>query len=229
MCSLGGGSKTTTADPKWFGAFGEGSNIPGQTQRDSFYAPNMSAYLQAQANTPNLVNALKSGANNGGWKEAEGLARSQIRGDYLEGSPQLSKQISQIQGRAERGAANQSADIRSAMSRAGVGFSTANQQAQQASGAAARASAADTASNVMAENYGRERAIQQSSPQMLDTALSSPVNYLGQLNSAYFDPLNKASDLTMKLSGNGSLATPNISVQQKPGAIDYFTSILGAI
>lgn len=232
MCFGGGGgttTNTTTTNPIWYGSFGETSNGTGLAVRNGLYPQVTSAQALAQANNTNLTGQIQSAAQNPGWQTVQNLAQGQLQGDYLSGSAPLSDQIQSIQARAERDASNQASGIRDGMERAGIGFSTANQQAQQANSTAQRSAAMDMAAGVMSNNYARERGYQQSSPGMLDTSVSQPINYLGQLSGAYFDPLNKATDSTMKLAGVSMLGTPNVTVTQKPGALDYATGILGAL
>lgn len=100
------------------------------------------------------------GKTTGEEQAARGQLQRVLGGEYLQQPTELNRALASIQGAAERGAEDQSAQIRSRMAQAGMGFSTADLQAQQAAGAAQRVAAQDTASKLAAENYAREREAQ---------------------------------------------------------------------
>jgi hypothetical protein len=102
-----------------------------------------------------------------------------LAGDYLTPSKELTAAVGSVQGAAERAAADESAQIRSRMAQAGMGFSTADLQAQQASGAAQRVAAQDTAVRLMAENYAQERANQQQAINQAVAAQQARAQQLG--------------------------------------------------
>jgi hypothetical protein len=105
------------------------------------------------------------GKTTGEEQAARGQIQRVLGGEYLQQPTELNRALSSIQGAAERGAADESAQIRSRMAQAGMGFSTADLQAQQASGAAQRGAAQDTAAKLAAENYAREREAQNQAVQ----------------------------------------------------------------
>lgn len=232
MGCFGGGVNKDTTNPVYFGPFGEGSSTPNldaMRLRSKIWSNMEGADQQANANTARLTGSINTAATNPGWGEAGQLAQKQIRGIYLNGSPQLQKQLDANQAAASRDAANQAADIRSGYAKNGVAFSTADQQAQQAAQAAANATAQKTNADIIAENYAKERQIQQASPDLLNTALTSPINIEGQANPALYDPLNKQAQLVTSLATGGSTTNPDVTVTQKPSAINYAQQILGLI
>lgn len=230
MCSSAGSrSQQVTEEPKFFGPFGENS-IPGASSARSYvYGQAGARRGTAQENRDRMTGYITSAAENPVLAESVDLARRQIRGDYLDGSPQLADYLDRIQSMAERGGADEEAAIRSRFQRGGVNFSTGQQLASQGVRAARRTQGEDNASRIMFGNYGQERQIQQRSPGMAESSLAAPINFLGQLNPALYDDLSKESDLIMKMATGGGLATPNVSVVQKPGALDYATQILGVL
>lgn len=101
--------------------------------------------------------------------QANAVTQGTLAGRYLNAGPRINaNEISgAIRQRAGAEAADTGANIRSSFGRAGMGFSTANQQAQQANQAAssARANELESQTRFAADQsnldaYGRERALQ---------------------------------------------------------------------
>jgi hypothetical protein len=219
--------KTQTVDAKYYGPFGESKIERGPGMRDYIYDQLISRRSEGANNRAAVKSGIMSAVGNQAMPEAVDLARRQIRGDYLGGGPELTAGLDRMQSAAERYGADEEAAAREGMSRAGVGFSTAAQQGQQSARAARRAQMGDVVARTMATNYQNERQIQQQSPQMASQALSQPLEWLGNLNPNLYNDLGMEGDLTMKMAGGGTTATP--TVMQKPGLFDYAMGVLGMI
>ena len=119
----------------------------------------------------------------GGPAQLNSVTQNTLGGKYLNAAPQMNADVSGIMNavnqRSGAQAADQSAGLRSQFARAGLGFSTANQQAQQSAGAAERARAnelnAQTALNARQEadrakiaSYMAERGMQSDAASRAD-------------------------------------------------------------
>ena len=166
--------------------------------------------------------ASQGAAANPGWATAAGNANQNAAGDYLAGSPQLDTALATQRGQTMADAANQDARIKSQFTQNGMGWSTGQQQAQEANNAAAGAQAANTSAQTYLQNYMNERANQNNAGTQLATATSQPLNYLSGVAGATQAPLAGAGNLISGLSSGGqvfqtgsqgnnnSLSTPSI-------------------
>jgi hypothetical protein len=169
-----------------------------QDMRNKFMGASWGSFEAAQMAANQYLQASQSSFNNPYWNNAlselqtvsptmqaanQALGRT-LAGDNLSARPELLNAMRLIQGNAERGAEDQNAQIRAKMAQAGMGFSTADTQSQQASSAAQRSQAETTAATAIAENYARER---QNQEQAASTA--------GQLQQVRNQQLGLGSDL----------------------------------
>jgi len=230
-------SKQTTDQPQYFdplgpaaiGANGKPVFAPtgGVPQRNRIFGLMNQNSNGVQEATNNLVGGLKTAAANPGFTDAANLAQHTIQGDYLHGSPELDAAMATSRRATMADAANEGARIKSQYGRAGIGFGTAAQQADQSNRAAASGQAGATEANARLQNYEQERQNQQAAPTMLQQAVSAPLNYLSQISSAYNAPLQQQADLTKTLAGGGSTATPNTTVYSDQGIANQVFQALG--
>jgi hypothetical protein len=231
------GASYERVDPKWFGPFGEthkgedGGNLgvvkQGVDNRKYVWDQAAARRGQADANRRFVTEKIYESANSPALPEVLGLMRRQVRGDYLPGAPELNARRAQIQAAGERAGADEEAAYRGGLSRAGVGFSTAGQQTQQAARAARRAEAREKAANTNWQDYRAERMIQQQSPTSIFAALTEPLNNTGQLNPALYNDLDSELSLLMKGVNGGMMQNPQLI--QKPGAMDMTQQALGMV
>lgn len=151
----------------------------------------------------NAVSALKDAAANPGYAAAQGYAQRVINGDYLHGSPELDDQISKMRAASTRQVGDANAGIRDRFSRNGMGFSTANQQAQNNATALGTAGADAAEAATRFQNYSNERGYQNSGVDTLNSAVSAPLNYLSQVSSARLAPQAQMANIVQGLSGGG--------------------------
>ena len=94
-----------------------------------------------------FLNQTPRGLDAGSWRPNQETSKT-LQGSYLHSSPQATANVDSalagIRQRAGAEAADQGSNIRSDYNRAGIGFSTASQQADQANRAAASARANET-------------------------------------------------------------------------------------
>jgi hypothetical protein len=139
-----------------------------------------------------------------------------LAGEYLTPSKELTAAVGSVQGAAERASADESARIRSQMAQAGMGFSTADLQAQQSAGAAQRVAAQDTAARLMADNYAQERSNQQ---QAINQAAAQQQARMQQLGMGA-DIMGKQANLMRGISTE--MIAP---LTQYAGLLDYSRAI----
>lgn len=176
----------------------------------SGYSPQLNAAGGAAANT------LASGMASPAWAEAQGLATRNLSGANLNGSPQLDKAMAENRAATLGAAADQNARTQSQFSKAGMGWSTANQQAAQAGTTAAAGTASRDASNTYLQNYQFERGNQNAAPGQFAQAAAAPFNYLSQGSSAVMSPLASQGNLLSALSSGGQVITPNTTQSVNP-------------
>src|ERR1017187_6699903 len=138
FCDSGTSSTTNNG---WADSLGPSSFGPGgaprygatggpQMRSDVFsYLQNYMPQMTQAGNQ--YASALQSAASNPGWAGAAQNAQNNISGKYLNGSPELNRALASNQAMANQGAANTVAREKSGMAKAGMGFSTADQQSAQ--------------------------------------------------------------------------------------------------
>lgn len=231
---LEGGTSTKTNVPQWYDPLGPASIGPkGQQtftttgaipQRDQIFDYLGNATNQLQSNAQNINAMGATAASDPGFTAAADLARKNINGDYLNGSPQLDAALNATRTRTMADASDADSRLQQQYGRAGMGWSTANQQAQEGNRAAAAARAGETEAAVRGQNYATERANQNNGASQLSSALSTPMSYLSQANQNTLAPLAQAANIVQGLSGAGQVATPNSLIMKTPGALDYLSS-----
>lgn len=236
---LEGGTSTKTDKPQWYDPLGPASigangqqtftTTGGVPLRDQVfnYLGNATNSLQNNASHLNAMGA--SAAADPGFTSAAALARRNINGDYLHGSPEFDAAMNAARTRTMADASDADARIQQQYGRAGMGWSTANQQARQANRSATAARAGETEAAARGANYMAERANQNAGAGQLQSALSTPMSYLSQANTNTLGPLSQAASIIQGLSGSGSVATPNSMVMKTPGALDYLSSGTSAL
>lgn len=200
----------------------------GQQQRSQIYSNINANQGNINAGTQNYVNGLNTAASNPGWATAASEAGKTAGGAYLNGSPALQGQLNANYNRALSASADQNARIRSQFARSGMGFSTGNQQAQEANTAAAAGAAQGQNAQIIGQNYMQERQLQSQAPQELAAATGTPLSYLGAIPGAYLAPQQQQATITSGLS-TGQVATPSTAVYNKPGLAEEsgLTSLVG--
>lgn len=227
-----GKTKKYTDQPQWFDPLGPSSIDPKtgkQTfkpsgaveQRQQIFDRLNAVSPEVESASARTVSGLQQAAADPGWAEAADLARRTIAGDYLEGSPQLDAAMSQMRRASGAQAANTAAQLQGQYARAGMDFSTAHQQAQQANRAAATAATDTAETQARLQNYISERANQQAGAEMLQKAQAAPLEYLAAVPQAYYAPMGQQAEIVTGLSGGGQVATPSSTMVKQPGAFDY--------
>jgi len=147
-----------------------------------------------------------------------------LSGKYLN-SPVVADYARKANGQVMAANADQNARTRATFSRAGMGFSTGMQQAQQADTAAASAKGASLESQIVANNYQNERALQSAAPSIIQGAQNQKLSYLAGVNQAYLNPLQQQAGITTQLLGNNQVQSP--TYVQTPTTADTVNNSLG--
>lgn len=181
----------------------------------------------------NYASALGKAASDAGWNQAAGVARGNLAGQYLNGSPQVDRAIAANRNAQMADAANEGARIRSQYNQNGMGFSTGAQQADQANRTAAATQAAQNAANTYMQNYMAERANQNAAGQQLVQATAAPLNYLSQVPGAYTSGLTSAGNLLTGLSSGGQMFNTGASGSYNPSMgssiLNGFSGVVGSL
>lgn len=159
--------------------------------------------------------------------DAQKHAQATVRGDYLNGSPQLDAAVAQMRASAGREAADASANIRDQFQRNGMSWGTANQQAQQSAQAAATAKANDTEAGARLQNYATERQNQMQGTDLLRGAYAAPTELLSQSQTARLANLAQMAQIIAGLAGNGQIVKPDL--MQQLGIGDSFMKGAGYV
>lgn len=156
------------------------------------------------------------------YKMGEDLATRNVAGNYLNGSPQLDRAMAANRAGTMATAADATARLKSEFGKAGLSFSTANQQAAQSARTAAGADADRTSANAYLQNYMNERGIQNNAVQQFGAARSAPLDYLG-----------KQGNIISGLSSGGQVITPNSTQTLDPSKLssilNSYSSAMGSI
>lgn len=171
---------------------------------------------------------LGSAAANPGFGSQAALARRTLEGAYLTPSSQMEQAMATMRRRAGADAADQVANLQSQYGRAGLGFSTANQQAAQAAQAASTARADELEAATRLQDYQTERGRQMMAGDLLQSAVSTPLEYLSKVPQAVTDPQARIAQIISGLASGGQIATPDMAMIKKPGALDYLVQLVGA-
>lgn len=273
-----GGESTNTTNPIQYDPLGRnaaGNNMAptgGPEQRSAIFNQLNAVSPQANAAAQQAAGGMQQAAANPGFQQAAANANKTIQGGYLAGTPEFQSSLGNyantsnkatldylsgigkvgagIRERAAAGAADQGANTASQMSRIGQGFSTANQQAQQAGKAAAGAQADQTvaqlenagqqaaagqrqatAGNVMGaqtQNYAQERGRQAAGADQLNSSLGAPLQYLSQVGNTLMAPSQQQAGIVSGLATGGPVGQPQTMMYRQPGVQDYLMPLIGA-
>lgn len=199
----------------------------GQQMRGSIYSLLSGLSPTLNQNSTNTANALGQAYSLPGWAQARDLATSEMAGKYLGGSPQLDAAMSAMRAASGAASANTNAGIRSNFAQNGMSFGTGNQEAQSANSAANNASANNAEAQARMQNYQAERQIQNNAVNTYGTATTTPLSYLAQQNEAYTQPLTEISQMIKGLSGGGTVAQPDTTVDK--GLMSNLFGAIGSI
>lgn len=177
----------------------------------------------------NYASALTSAASNPTWNTLQANAGKTAAGNYLAGSPQLDTAMANNRAATMASSANDNARIRSEFAKNGIGFSTANQQAEQANTAAAGATAQNTNAQTYLQNYLSERQNQQNAGNTLAQAQGTPLNYMSGISSAYTTPLSQAGNLLSALSSGGQVFSTGTTGSYSPSTGSSILNGIGAL
>lgn len=173
-----------------------------------------SPYLSSASS--DIASRIPGDVNAPQFKQAENLATRNLSGANLNGSPQLDRAMAANRASTMASAANETARIRSQFGRAGMSFSTGNQQAAQSAKAAAGAAASRDNAQTYFQNYAMERANQNAAPAQFAMAKAAPFNYLSQASGALMAPLSNQGNLLSALSSGGQVITPQTTQSLNP-------------
>lgn len=201
----------------------------GPEMRAGIYNTIQQLYPGLGVNTQNSVNALRAAAANPGYADAAQLARDEINGKYLNGSPQLDAAINDTRTNAMREAQDQNARLRGQFEQNGMAFGTPQQQAQEASQGLQSSNANQAADAMRLANYQTERQNQDTAVNRLDQATGSPVNYLSQVNASELSPLSSIAQMVAGLSGGSSTSYQPQDIVNNQGYLRQLTSTVGSL
>lgn len=204
------------------------SGTPANTSGNNIFNYLSGDTGQSQNAAQNYASALGAAASNPGWGTVQQNAVNTAAGDYLQGSPALNEQMAQNEAMTMGQAAGQNARTRANYQQNGMGFSTANQEAQQANTAAAQAQANQLNAQTYATNYLNQLGAMQNAGSQLAQAVGTPLSYLGAVPSAYTSGLTTPAAITQQLgTGGTNLNTGGFVNQQTSPSLGG--DIMGAI
>jgi len=193
-----------------------GSSMPGMNQAGADYA-----------------SALKSAAGDPGWSQAGDLARKTMSGNYLNGGPNLDRALATNRAAAMSEAADATARIKSGYGKNGMQFSTAAEQADLGTRAAASARANQVNASTYLQNYLAERGNQNQAVGMLGQAKQGPLSYLSQVGGAYSSPLAQAGNLISGMSSGGQVYNTGSTGTSSPSLgsniMNGFSGVVGSL
>jgi hypothetical protein len=161
---------------------------------------------------------IGAGVNAPQWGAAENLATRNLSGAYLNGSPALDRAMAANRSATMASAADATARTRAQYGRAGMGWSTGNQQAAQSGAATAAGEADRTNANTYLQNYLNERGIQNSAPGQFAAAKAAPLDYLSRAVQGALSPLTGQGNILSALSSGGQVITPGTTQTINPSA-----------
>lgn len=218
---LGGNKKPTALPQNAYNMYGQLNqpNTGAITSMQDVFSNINGQPFQNNINsaTNNYASALGNAANNPGLASIYNFGQKTLNGDFLQ-NPTVNGYANQAFNSQLAAGADQAAQTRARYARAGLGFSTTNQQAQDADMAAVAQRASTTRAGILTQNEQYERGLQQQAPGMISSAISQPLSYLSQIPSAYYSPLQMQAGLTTQLAGGANVSTPQY--YQAPGFSD---------
>lgn len=120
-------------------------------------------------------------------------------------------------------AETQAARNAAAMTRMGLGYSTARQAADRAALSSLLQGWQASAANALAQAAMQGRQMQQAAALALPEYLAAPLSYQTQLTAALLSPYLTQAQIVAALAGGGQIVAPQSQVVQtkKPGLLDY--------
>jgi hypothetical protein len=233
-----------TVDPQEFDPLYSKSG--GAELRQGIFGALPGAMGRATQQAENAIGAAQRGAAEMGAVGKFG--RSVLRGDYmrnptLDASLAASRRAGEVASRtaaadARANMAAQQAATRSQFGRAGQGFGTANQLAQEGTAAAmgAQINRAESArlaqqaaieAQAQAENVARERGFQMQAPGIVSGAATKPVELLQAVPGLTYAGVSPAVEIIRGLASGSPVVNPN--TYYKPGVGDYMLQGAGAL
>jgi hypothetical protein len=184
---------------------------------------------QANQAGQQYAQGLQTAAANPGWQTAQTNAQNNAAGDYLNGSPQLDQAMAYNRAAAQSSAADQQARIKDQYAKNGMQFSTAGQEAQQSTNAAANASANAQDAQMKLQNYTSERANQNAAGSQLAQATGAPLQYLSAVPGAYSSGQSPYASTLGGLVSGGSMYTTRSSAEDNPSLMSSVQSGMGGL
>lgn len=208
-----------------------------------------SLFPQSQQAANRAAGAMQEAAGSPALSGAVNSLSRTASGGYLSPSPQLTKavgdsrnamntRLAATRGQSMADLEGQQAATRSGFARSGLGFSTANTQAQDATKAALAASlargeqqaAADQAANesaTFASNYQQERGLQNAAASAMPQTLSAKGQLLSAVPGVMMQPTTQAAEIVRGLASGGQSIQP--TVMQQPSGMDYGIGMTSAL
>lgn len=232
--------QSTTNKTQWVDPLGPTSISP-QGKRQTYEptgAPQIRSELfnYIRGARPGLIQSgetaatgLQRAAANPAWAQMQRNAGSAASGAYLHGSPELDRALAWNRASGRASAADETARLRSSYGRAGMSFSTGNQQASQAAQGAANARSEQTSAQALLQNYLAERSNQLSAADALAKAQGMPLNYLQGVTGAKLQPLAQIGNLLSALSSGGQVVQTGSNSSATPSAGGAILQGIGAL
>ena len=222
---FGGSSSPKQLNPVLYNQYGQMNTVDqgAITSRDNLFAQvNQAPFMNGVSNATNAyINSLTNAANSPGLNSAYQYGLGELQGNDLS-NPLVTNYANQAYQSQVNQAADAASRMRAQMSRGGMGFSTANQQAQAADMAAGASKGALARSGILSQNEQFERGLQQQAPGIMETALAQQPGYLSQVTGAMYAPLQSQANMTQTLLGQNQIGYP--SYQQQPSFMQQLTS-----
>ena len=206
------------------------AQVPGAAGlRDQLFNYMGGSMGQSNAGAQTYAQGLQSAAANPGWQTAANNANANAAGDYLNGSPELDRAMAYNRAAAQSSAADQSARIKDQYAKNGMGFSTADQEAQQSTNAAANAQANAQDAQMYQQNYTAERANQNAAGSQLAQATGAPLQYLSAVPGAYSSGVSPYASTLGGLVSGGSMYTTGVNTTDHPSTGSSILSGMGGL
>jgi len=220
------GTNYSTVQPSVYNMYGQGNtpNTGAITSMQSIFDALNNGGLSNATNSANaFANRLQGAANNPAFGSIYNYGLNELNGNYLQ-SPLVSNYANQAYQSQLGAGQDAAARQRAQMSRAGMGFSTANQQATDADIASAAQKGALSRGQILTQNEEFERQQQQNAPGIISGAVSQPLSYLSGVNNALYAPYQSQAGVTQQLAGGATIGYP--TMVQQPNQLQ---SILGGL
>lgn len=219
------GPKNKSVPATVYNAYGEANQpIKGAiTSRDNiFNAINGDAFQSGINGASNLYTSrLKAAAYDPRLSAISNYGSDVLAGRYLT-SPVVTGYANQAADTINAAGADEAARSAALYTRGGQGFSTGMLQALQSARTAAAQKAATTRAGILSSNYQNERNMQQGATDIVSNSVNQPLNYLGQVTGAMYQPYQLQAGLTTQLLGQNQIHDPTLI--QQPNAMSSIAS-----